>query len=79
MPLRRLFTNESQEIIKQYLRVNLNENHDNDERDCINADDINDDDKDAHTTTDGQMLKTVMKRIAKTLTTLITTLFIVKM
>ena len=79
MPLRRLFTNESQEIIKQYLRVNLNENHDNDERDCINADDINDDDKDAHTTTDDQMLKTVMKRIAKTLTTLITTLFIVKM
>ena len=79
MPLRRLFTNESQEIIKQYLRVNLNENHDNDERNCINADDINDDDKDAHTTTDGQMLKTVMKRIAKTLTTLITTLFIVKM
>ena len=33
-----LFTNESQEIIKQYLRFNLNENHDDDESDCINAD-----------------------------------------
>ena len=32
-----LFTNESQEIIKQYLRFNLNENHDDDESDCINA------------------------------------------
>ena len=39
-----LFTNESQEIIKQYLRFNLNENHDDDESDCINADDKNDDD-----------------------------------
>ena len=32
-----LFTNESQDIIKQYLRFNLNENHDDDESDCINA------------------------------------------
>ena len=45
MPLRRLFTNESEEIIKQYLHFNLNENHDDDdESHCINADDINDDD-----------------------------------
>ena len=48
-----LFTNESQEIIKQYLRFNLNENHDDDESDCINADDINDDDQDAHSSIDG--------------------------
>ena len=48
-----LFTNESQEIIKQYLRFNLNENHDDDESDCIKADDINDDDQDAHTSIDG--------------------------
>ena len=48
-----LFTNESQEIIKQYLGFNLNENHDDDESDCINADDINDDDQDAHTSIDG--------------------------
>ena len=34
---KRLFTNESQDIIKQYLRFNLNENHDDDESDCINA------------------------------------------
>ena len=47
-----LFTNESQETIKQYLRSNLNENHDDDESDCINADDINDDDQDAHTSID---------------------------
>ena len=32
-----LFTNESQDIIKQYLRFNLNENHDDDESDCINV------------------------------------------
>ena len=32
-----LFTNESQEIIKQYLRFNLNENYDDDESDCINV------------------------------------------
>ena len=48
-----LFTNESQEIIKQYLRFNLNKNHDDDESDCINADDINDDDQDAHSSIDG--------------------------
>ena len=48
-----LFINESQEIIKQYLRFNLNENHDDDESDCINADDINDDDQDAHSSIDG--------------------------
>ena len=30
-----LFTNESQDIIKQYLRFNLNGNHDDDESDCI--------------------------------------------
>ena len=48
-----LFTNESQEIIKQYLRFNLNENHDDDESDCINDDDINDDDQDAHSSIDG--------------------------
>ena len=40
-------------IIKQYLRFNLNENHDDDESDCINADDINDDDQDAHSSIDG--------------------------
>ena len=34
---KRLFTNESQDIITQYLRFNLNENHDDDESDCINA------------------------------------------
>ena len=42
-----LFTSESQDIIKQYLCFTLNENHDDDdddESDCINADDINDDD-----------------------------------
>ena len=50
---KRLFTNESQDIIKQYLRFNLNENHDDDESDCINADDINDDDQDAHSSIDG--------------------------
>ena len=50
---KRLFINESKEIIKQYLRFNLNENHDDDESDCINADDINDDDQDAHTSIDG--------------------------
>ena len=40
-----LFTSESH-IIKQYLYFTLNENHDDDddESDCINADDINDDD-----------------------------------
>ena len=32
-----LFTNESQDIIKQYLRFNSNENHDDDESDCINV------------------------------------------
>ena len=48
-----MFTNESQESIKQYLHFNLNENHDDDESDCINADDINDDDQDAHTSVDG--------------------------
>ena len=48
-----LFTNESQDVIKQYLRFNLNENHDDDESDCINADDINDDDQDAHSSIDG--------------------------
>ena len=50
---KRLFTNESQDIIKQYLRFNLNENHDDEESDCINADDINDDDQDAHSSIDG--------------------------
>ena len=48
-----MFTNESQDIIKQYLRFNLNENHNDDESDCINADDINDDDQDAHSSIDG--------------------------
>ena len=48
-----LFTDESKEIIKQYLPFNLNENHDDDESYCVNADDINDDDQDAHTSTDG--------------------------
>ena len=47
-----LSTNESQDIIKQYLRFNLNENHDDDEIDCINADDINDD-QDAYSSIDG--------------------------
>ena len=53
-----------QEIIQQYLRFNLNENHDDDESDCINADDINDDDSSID---------------VKILITLITTLFIIKM
>ena len=48
-----LFTNESQDIIKQYLWFNLNENHADDESDFINADDINDDDQDAHSSIDG--------------------------
>ena len=49
-----LFTNESHEdIIKQYLCFNLNENHDDDESDCINADDINDNDQGAHSSIDG--------------------------
>ena len=49
-----LFTSESQDIIKQYLCFTLNENHDHDdESDCINADDINDDDQDAHSSIDG--------------------------
>ena len=47
-----MFTNESQEIIQQYPSFNLNENHDDDESDCINADDINDDDRDAHSLLD---------------------------
>ena len=69
-----LFTNESQEIIKQYLRFNLNENHNDDESDCINADDIIMMIK-IHVLTAALMvmLKTVMNRIAKTLLTLITT------
>ena len=50
-----LFTNESQDIIKQYLLFNLNGNHDDDESDCINADDINDDDQDAHSSIDGDV------------------------
>ena len=49
-----LFTNESQDIIKQYLRFNWSENHDDDEIDCINADDINDDDQDAHSSIDAR-------------------------
>ena len=69
------FTNESQEIIKQYLRFNLNGNHDDDESDCINADDM----IKMLTPALMVMLKTVMKRIAKTLIALITTLFIIKM
>ena len=48
-----LFTNESQEIMKQYLHFNLNENHDDDESDCINSYVINDNDQDAHTSVDG--------------------------
>ena len=48
-----LFTNESQDIIKQYLRFNLNGNQDDDENDCIKADDINNDDQDAHSNIDG--------------------------
>ena len=70
-----LFTNESQEIIKQYLRFNLSENHDDDESHCINADDM----IKMLTPALMVMLKTVMKRIAKTLIALITTLFIIKM
>ena len=73
-----LFTNESQEIIKQYLRFNLNENHNDDESDCINADDIIMMIK-IHVLTAALMvmLKTVMNRIAKTLITLITISFII--
>ena len=72
-----MFTNESKDIIKQYLRFNLNGNRDDDESDRINADDINDDDQDARSSIDGLMLKTVVNRIAKTLITLTTTLFII--
>ena len=61
-----LLTSESHDIIKQYLCFTLNENHDDDddESDCINADDINDDDSSID---------------VKILITLITTLFIIKM
>ena len=48
-----MVTNEQQEIIKQYPSFNLNENHDDGESDCINADDINGDDQDAHSSIDG--------------------------
>ena len=48
-----LFTNKSQDIIKQYVRFNFDGNHDDDESDCINADDKNDDDQDAHSSIDG--------------------------
>ena len=48
-----MFTKESLDIVKQYLHFNLNENHDDDESDCINADDTSDDDQDAHTSIDG--------------------------
>ena len=49
-----MFTKESLNIVKQYLHFNLNENHDDDESDCINAYDTNDDDQlDAHTSIDG--------------------------
>ena len=37
----------------QYLRFNLNENHNDDESDCINGEDINDDNQDVHTSIDG--------------------------
>ena len=47
-----LFTKEAQDIIKQYLCFNLNEN-DDDESGYISADDINDDDEDAHSSIDG--------------------------
>ena len=33
--------------------LQLNENHDDDESNCITADDINDDDQDAHSSIDG--------------------------
>ena len=55
--------------------LQLNENHDNDESDCINADDINDDNQDAHTSIDGQAEDSDEKDSK----TLITTLFIIKM
>ena len=48
-----MFTKESLDIVKQYLHFNLNENHDDDESDCINGDDTNDDDQGAHTSIDG--------------------------
>ena len=49
---KRLFIKEAQNIIKQYLCFNLNEN-DDDESGYISADDINDDDEDAHSSIDG--------------------------
>ena len=55
--------------------LQLNENHDNDESDCINADDINDDNQDAHTSIDGQAEDSDEKDSK----TLITTLSIIKM
>ena len=61
-----------------YLCFNLNENHNDDESDCINADDIMMMIK-IHVLTAALMvmLKTVMNRIAKTLITLITISFII--
>ena len=55
--------------------LQLNENHDNDESDCINADDINDDNQDAHTSIDGHAEDSDEKDSK----TLITTLSIIKM
>ena len=47
-----LFTKEAQDIIRQYLWFNLNEN-DDDESGYINADDITDDGEDAPSSIDG--------------------------
>ena len=61
-----MFTKEAQDIIRQYLCFNLNEN-DDDESGYINADDINDDDhgEDAHSSIDGDTEDIVMKRIVQ--------------
>ena len=45
-----MFTKEAQDIIRQYLCFNLNENDDDESQGYINADDIND--EDAHCSTD---------------------------
>ena len=52
-----LFTKESQDIIKQYLCFNLNENDDDEVSDHINSDDINDDDDEAHRSYDSDAEK----------------------
>ena len=61
MPLRRDCSPKKQRTILSSITghyqaistLQLNENHDDDESDCINADEINDDDQDSHSSIDG--------------------------